>query len=218
MCARPSHAAQAPGLCSAETNRESPCVNRGVRIRRTDRGTRGESAVDDAALLRLAATGDAAAFAELYDRLAPMVLLRLRRRCGDASMASDVLQETFVAVWRFADSFAGRGEVAAWVWTIAARKLIDAQRRLAVRAAEVPHDGETTETVVSAEDVVLAGALDGPLAEAINRLSPELRAVLRATVLDGFTMAETAELLDIPVGTVKTRARRARHTLREALT
>lgn len=188
-----------------------------MRVWRAGAGERGESAVDDAALLRLVVTGDAAAFGELYDRLAPMVLLRLRRRCGDEGMASDVLQETFVAVWRFADSFAGRGEVAAWVWTIAARKLIDAQRRLTVRPTEVPHDGETTEAVVSAEDVVLSGALDGPLADAVNRLSPELRAVLRATVLDGLSMAETSDLLGIPVGTVKTRARRARHMLREAL-
>lgn len=203
--------------CTAESGLGVSCVNRGVRVRHADDGTRGDGAVDDAALLRLVVAGDADAFAELYDRLAPMVLLRLRRRCRDANAATDVLQETFVAVWRFADSFSGRGEVAAWVWTIAARKLIDAQRRLAVRPVEVAHNVATAETVISAEDVVLADALDAPLAEAINRLSPELRAVLRATVLDGLTMAETAELLDIPVGTVKTRSRRARQLLREAL-
>src|SRR5699024_9494084 len=117
-----------------------------------------------------------------------------------------------------AGSFAGRGEVAAWVWTIAARKLIDARRRLAVRPAEVSHDGRAADVVVSAEDAALAGALDAPLAEAINRLSSELRAVLRATVLDGLTSVEAAALLGITVGTVKTRARRAREILREALT
>jgi RNA polymerase sigma-70 factor (ECF subfamily) len=64
----------------------------------------------------------------------------------------------------------------------------------------------------------LLGVEHGDLAGALARLSPELRAVIQATVLDGLSTRETALLLGIPVGTVKTRAMRARRQLREELT
>jgi RNA polymerase sigma-70 factor, ECF subfamily len=71
--------------------------------------------------------------------------------------------------------------------------------------------------VVSAEEEVLLGVEHGDLAPALNRLSPELRAVMQATVLDGLTTREAARLLGVPQGTVKTRMMRARKELREAL-
>jgi RNA polymerase sigma-70 factor (ECF subfamily) len=64
---------------------------------------------------------------------------------------------------------------------------------------------------------VLAGLEYGDVGTALDRISPELREVLRATVVDGLTTRETARLLGIPEGTVKTRARRARAELRAAL-
>ena len=72
-------------------------------------------------------------------------------------------------------------------------------------------------TLVSAEDAVLVGVEHGDLAGALNRLSPELRAVVQATVLDGLTTKEAGRLLGIPSGTVKTRMMRARAELRGAL-
>jgi RNA polymerase sigma-70 factor (ECF subfamily) len=69
----------------------------------------------------------------------------------------------------------------------------------------------------AAEEAVLAGTVGDELGEALRRLAPELRAVLQATVLDGLTVREAAVLLGVPEGTVKTRARRARIALREAL-
>jgi len=71
---------------------------------------------------------------------------------------------------------------------------------------------------VSAEDEVLLGVEHGDLAGAIDRLSPELRAVVQATMLDGLTAREAGRLLDVPAGTVKTRMARARVQMREALT
>ena len=74
-----------------------------------------------------------------------------------------------------------------------------------------------SQPAVSAEEQVLLGVEHGDLAGALNRLSPELRAVLQATVLDGLTTREAARLLEIPQGTVKTRLMRARAQLREEL-
>ena len=74
------------------------------------------------------------------------------------------------------------------------------------------------DVVVSAEDQVLLGVEFGDLAGALDRLSPELRAVVQATVIDGLTTKEAGALLGIPAGTVKTRMMRARAQLREELT
>ena len=71
--------------------------------------------------------------------------------------------------------------------------------------------------MTSAEEQVLLGVEYGDLGTALNRLSPELRAVMQATVLDGLTTKEAARLLGIPQGTVKTRLMRARAELRKVL-
>ncbi len=169
----------------------------------------------DADLLLALGGGDRSALEPLYERHAPWLLLRLQRRCADAGLVDEVVQDTFVAVWRSARRYDGRGEVAAWIWGIGVRRLVDAVRRRprGVPVAEVSGDG----VELSAEERVLLGVEYGDLAGALDRLSPELRAVVQATVLDGLTTNEAARLLGIPQGTVKTRMSRARVQLREEL-
>jgi RNA polymerase sigma-70 factor (ECF subfamily) len=99
------------------------------------------------------------------------------------------------------------------VWGIAVRRLIDQMRR---RPA-LTYLPAVEHAVVSAEDDVLVGLHYGELAGALGQLSPELMAVVQATVLDGLSTRETARLLQIPTGTVKSRNARARAQLREAL-
>jgi RNA polymerase sigma-70 factor (ECF subfamily) len=81
----------------------------------------------------------------------------------------------------------------------------------------LPQIPVTANSVPAAEDEVLAGLVGDPMAEALRQLAPELREVLQAMVLDGLSVRETSVLLGVPEGTVKTRARRARIRLREAL-
>ncbi|MET9384699.1 RNA polymerase sigma factor [Streptomyces sp. NPDC002928] len=173
----------------------------------------------DGELLRaIAADADRRAFEELYRRFAPWLSARLRGRCSDAGIVDDVVQETFLAVWRGTARYREEGDVAGWLWRIGSRRLVDALRgdgargRLRQTLARLRHRDEA-----SAEERVLAGVEHGDLAGALTRLSPELRAVLQATVIDGLTTREAAVLLGIPPGTVKTRALRARKQLREAL-
>ncbi|MEU1850216.1 RNA polymerase sigma factor [Streptomyces sp. NPDC019990] len=173
----------------------------------------------DGELLRaVAADADRRAFEELYRRYAPWLRARLRGRCADTGVVDDVVQETFLAVWRGKARYREDGDVAGWLWRIGSRRLVDALRgdgargRLRQALARVRHRDE-----VSAEERVLAGVEHGDLAGALVRLSPELRAVLQATVIDGLTTREAAVLLGIPPGTVKTRAMRARRQLREVL-
>jgi RNA polymerase sigma-70 factor, ECF subfamily len=169
----------------------------------------------DAALLRQVADGDRRALEQLYSRHAGWLLIRLGRRCSDPGMVDEVIQDTFVAVWRSARRYDGRGDVAAWIWGIGIRRLVDAVRR--IPRAEVVADPPQADVEISAEERVLLGVQYGDLAGALDRLSPELRAVVQSTVLDGLTTAEAGRLLGIPQGTVKTRMKRAREVLREEL-
>ncbi|MGW4275612.1 RNA polymerase sigma factor [Streptomyces sp. SID10815] len=177
-------------------------------------GTRSDGEL----LRRIAAERDRRAFEELYRRYAPWLAARLRGRCADPAMVDDVVQETFLALWRGKAVYREDGDVAGWLWRIGARRLVDALRgdgargRLRQALARLRHRDEA-----SAEERVLSGVEHGDLAGALTRLSPELRAVLQATVIDGLTTREAAVLLGIPPGTVKTRAMRARKQLREAL-
>ena len=169
---------------------------------------------DDVALLAAVAAGQRGALAELYRRHAGWLQLRLARRCADEELVASALQDTFVAVWRGAGRYAGKGEVGAWLWGIAVRRLVDQVRRRPVSTVELV---ELPESAPSAEELVLLGVEHGDLAGALHRLSPELRAVVRATVLDGLTTREAGRLLGIPAGTVKTRMMRARAQLRQEL-
>jgi RNA polymerase sigma-70 factor (ECF subfamily) len=177
-------------------------------------GTRPDEPRTDEDLLGGVAAGDRGALRELYERHAPWLVLRLSRRCADPGLVEEVIQDTFVGVWKGAKRYRGQGEVAAWIWGIGIRRLIDRLRR---HPAPIPVAAESREVMTSAEDQVLLGVEFGDLGAALNRLSPELRAVMEATVLDGLTTKEAGRLLGIPQGTVKTRLMRARAELREVL-
>jgi RNA polymerase sigma-70 factor (ECF subfamily) len=172
----------------------------------------------DGDLIADIAVGDGNALVVLYGRHAAWLLLRLTRRCSDETLVDEVLQDTFMAVWKGASGFTG-GEAGPWLWTIAARRLVDAVRASATRTKLFGRlSGHRAAAEPSAEDAVLVALEHGDLGAALNRLSPELRSVIQATVLDGLTTAEAAKLLGIPRNTVKTRAMRARVQLREELT
>jgi RNA polymerase sigma-70 factor (ECF subfamily) len=169
----------------------------------------------DAVLLRALAAGDESALRTLYDRHATWLWVRLMRRCNDEDVVADVLQDTFLAVWRGAGRWRGDGEVAAWIWGISVRRLIS---RLRAHRPPAPAAQETIDSVgthaVSAEELVLLGVEHGDVGAALRRMSPELRAVVQATLLDGLTTREAARLLGLPQGTVKGRIRKAKELLR----
>jgi RNA polymerase sigma-70 factor (ECF subfamily) len=179
---------------------------------------RSLEAADEGELVRRTARGDRRAFDELYRRTSPWLLARLRRRCADDDVVADVMQETYLSVWRAAGSFAdsSAGSAVGWLWTIAAHRLIDAFRRRA-RINDLPAVPLAETVAPAAEDEVLAGRVGQELEQALLELPPEARQVLRAMVLDGLSVRETSLLLGVPESTVKSRARRARIALREAL-
>lgn len=165
----------------------------------------------DAELLAAIGEGRSDALRELHERHAPWLAARLSHRSADRGILDEAIQDTFVAVWKKPHAYRGEGEVGAWLWSIAIRKLIDRLRRSgAPRLERAP-------VVESVEDSVLAGIGYGDLGKVMEGLSPELMAVVQARILDGLSTREAARLLGIPTGTVKTRLMRAKQIMREQL-
>jgi RNA polymerase sigma-70 factor (ECF subfamily) len=171
----------------------------------------------DAELLGAVGDRDLGAMRELYDRHAPWLAVRLRRRCNDPEVVADALQDTFVAVWVEAGRYRGDGDAAAWLWGIAVRRLVSRlrRRRDVDFLADLP--AYTGPATPAAEEQVLLSVEYGDLGLALRRLSPEMRAVMQAVVLDGLTTKEAAQVLRVPENTVKTRLHRAKSHLRAGL-
>ncbi len=172
-----------------------------------------EGPASDATLLVGVAERDIGAFRTLYERHAGWLSLRLARRCNDAELVADAVQDTFVVIWQKPRSFRGDGDVAAWLWGIGIRRLISRLRQRSDVAAAFG----SSDTVPAAEDEVLLSVEYGDMGAALARLSPEMRAVIQAVVLDGLSAREAAQLLNVPVSSVKTRLFRAKAHLRAAL-
>jgi len=148
-------------------------------------------------LVRRAQRGDAAAVDALVRELSPYV----GRICGAIALddGDDAVQETFIAVLRNLRSLREPAALHGWVRRIAVREAVRAARRRAP-VADVPDRAVPDPDPSTALDV----------RDALLRLAPEHRAVLVLRDLDGFSEAETAELLAVPEGTVKSRLHRAR--------
>ncbi len=158
----------------------------------------------DEDLLQLVAQGDAAAFAELYDRFAPRVFGLALKLVGDRQEAQDVLQEVFLDLWRRGGAFdAALGTAPAWILMIARARSIDAIRKRQRRRRRLA-------SLDPAPELGPASAGDAAwLERVLPALAPELRDVVHLAYARGMTREQIGEVLGIPTGTVKTRLRSA---------
>jgi RNA polymerase sigma-70 factor (ECF subfamily) len=137
----------------------------------------------------------------------------LRLVSGDRARAEDVVQEALLRAWRHPEALTSEhGDVRPWLFTVARRIVIDGQRRRRSRPVEVP--APALEAVPAATDDVERLLESWEVAEALSGLSPEHRAVLLETYYRGRSVAETAEVLHVPQGTVKSRVFYALRALR----
>jgi len=173
-----------------------------------------------AALLRRSARGDEAAFAELYDAVAPRVHGLVLRVVRDPAQSAEVTQEVFLEIWRTAARFdAHRGSAISWLLTIAHRRSVDR-----VRAAEAATRRDTTyhlQTQGVDRDVTAEAATAALEArrvrQALTTLTDVQREALELAYFGGYTHTEVAAMLDLPLGTAKTRIRDGLIRLRDAL-
>ena len=174
--------------------------------------------MDDDELIAAVAGGDDAGLRELFSRHAPWLAARLRGVLPAAEV-EDVLQETFLAVWRGAGGYrpGGSGSAGGWVWGIARRQAALLLRRRGPAELLLP---AVVAGGCQAADPAEAAVLRADLAGAVRALGPAGSADREAWQLmyvEDRPVAEVAELTGVPVGTVKSRAYRARMQLRAAL-
>ena len=159
-------------------------------------------------LLSRVATGDQGAFASLYDLLSARVLGLVVRVLVDRSQAEEVTQEVFLEVWQSAPRYdAARGTAVTWVLTMAHRRAIDR-----VRAAQASRDRDLREGIRgldreydSVTETVEVRMEHERVQRAMARLTPLQREALQLAYYGGYTSGEVAVMLQVPIGTVKTR-------------
>jgi RNA polymerase sigma-70 factor, ECF subfamily len=173
--------------------------------------------MDDDALLTAITAGDDQALRTLFERHAPWVAGRLRRAMP-AVAVEDVVQETFLAVWRNASSYQGTGEAGAWVWGIARRQSALWARRNG-RSDQMLHLDELFDQPAG-DDPAVAAAQRGDLERALATLGPAddpRQALVRLVFIEDRPLAEVARRLGVPMGTVKSRVFAVRRQLQAAL-
>lgn len=165
--------------------------------------------------LARAREGHPPAWAELYDRLAPMVYAHLRSQSLDDP--DDVAGETFLQVVRDIDRFEGtERQFRSWVLSIAHHRMLDARRARARRPAQsMPTDHLPQDTGADdAAELVLENAQWQGIEAVLDQLTPEQREVVVLRVVNELTLEETAQVLDRSVGSVKALQHRAFNALR----
>ncbi len=169
-------------------------------------------------LLRAAARGDEASFAELYDEMAPAVFGLARRVVRDPARAEEITQDVFVSVWRFATRFdPEKGSARTWILTLTHRRAVDVVRadaaasRREQRAAtyDTPFDSVLEEAATRLQGEDVRGCL-----ETLTELQRE--SVLLA-YYGGYSYREVSTLLEVKLPTVKTRMRDGLIRLRDCL-
>jgi RNA polymerase sigma-70 factor (ECF subfamily) len=174
---------------------------------------------DDELIARIAVgdgDGGDAALRELFARHAPWLAARLRTALPPSDV-EDVLQETFLAVWKGAGTYQPRGAAGGWLWVIARNQAAMLLRKRGP-AVDPRSLGQADESIARdpAEAVLVRADLDAAMAALGPPGGPE-REVWRLLYEEDRSVAEVAELMGVPEGTVKSRAHRARRLLRSAL-
>lgn len=165
---------------------------------------------------------DPDAFAILYDRHGGAAYSLAHRIVGDSELAEDVTQEAYISVWRSGARFdPTRGSVRSWTLGIVRNRAIDALRRSAGPARKLAFDDDSALEAEPAEERTDAEAIRRETARrvrgALGELPPEQSEVIGLAYFGGFTHAEIAEMLGMPLGTVKGRMRLGLEKVRFAL-
>ena len=170
---------------------------------------------EDLACLQQIAQGDRAAFERLYRRYYDRLFRFVLRVTGRMNLVEDVINDTMIVIWRKAGEYRAAAQASTWIFGIAYRKSLKALSR-ELRAPEVIDEAPETEELPA--DVVDRAGLHTAIRQAVMRLPPEHRAVVDLTFFFNKSYEEVAQILDCPVGTVKSRMFHARAKLRPLLT
>ena len=170
---------------------------------------------DDSELLRRHLVGDGEAFGELFRRHRERLWAVALRTLGHPEDAADALQEAMISAYRAAGRFRGDSAVTTWLHRIVVNACLDRVRRNKVRATvPLPEDGPEP---VSSEGDPGRVATNMAVEQALSTLPFDQRAALVLVDMMGYPVSDTARILDVPEGTVKSRCARGRTRLAELL-
>jgi len=171
--------------------------------------------MDEVRLLERIAERDLLAFETLYRAYHPRLTRFLTSMLHRPHLVEEAVNDTMMVVWKRPDKFNGASKVSTWIFAVAYRTALKARSRfdepVEDRADLEPVDDTDPERSLGQRQV------SGVLLEAMSKLSPEHRAVLDLTYFHDVGYREIAEILDCPVGTVKTRMHHARRYLKNML-
>ena len=170
------------------------------------------------ALLTLVARGDQGAFEALYERLARPAYGLIRKVLRDPAQSEEVVQEVLLEVWRTASRFdPARGGAATWVLTIAHRRAVDRVRSEAAAAGREQRTSRVPAAVDAVADRVEATLDAELLRRCLAGLSDVQRESITLAYYGGYTYPEVAKLLEVALGTIKSRIRDGLNRLRDCL-
>lgn len=178
-----------------------------------------DSSLDDASLVKLAIAGDDRAFGRLVERYQRPVYGFILRMLKDPGLAEDLAQETFVKAWSALSRYDAAHRMASWLFKIAHNATIDHLRRrsLPTLSLTAGQEGETdlSDRLADAHELTpeqgaVAAELGQALELALGHLRPEYREVMVLRFQEGLAYEEIAEVMALPLGTVKTHIHRAR--------
>lgn len=168
---------------------------------------------DEKALMQRIALGDEAAFESLYDRYSRLLYSLVLSVVKHPPEAQDLLQEVFLHIWRQAKNFdAGRGNVYSWLVTMTRHRAIDRLRSKGFRERQQElHDDDSVlmlpDSALSPLDSITVMEQRERVRDALDKIPSEQRDALMLAYFQGYTQTEIAALLQIPLGTIKTRMR-----------
>lgn len=172
--------------------------------------------IEISALVSKVKAGDQNAFAEVYDRYCGAINGVIKRFITDDDIAQDVLQDTFIKVWKNIQMYDDtKGSFFTWMLNIARNTSIDALRKL---KKEGKSEIQVLETTVNSSVTVQQNVSTIGLRQLVDRLPAEQQTMIEYLYFKGYTQQEVADELEIPLGTVKTRSRMAMMELRKWFT
>ncbi|WP_081682634.1 ECF RNA polymerase sigma factor SigK [Marmoricola sp. URHB0036] len=190
------------------------------RVTGISAGPGADQAPDLAELLKLSGRGDEAAFARLYDATAARAFGLAVRVVRDPSQAEEVAQEAFLEIWRTASRFdQSKGSAVSWILTLVHRKAVDRVRsaEASTRRDTTYHQGNHKIEHDSTAEAAQASMEARRVRQAMSSLTEVQREALELAYFKGYTHTEVASMLDLPVGTAKTRIRDGLIRLRDTM-
>lgn len=171
---------------------------------------------DDVRLVSLVASGDLWAFETLYRRYFPRITRFLDRVTRRPHLVGEIVNDTMLVVWQKAHTFNLSCKVSTWIFAIAYRKALKANR-LVDDPAECDFDRYPDEAAHEPENIARLHELQVILLRALDALTVDQRAVVCLTYFNGLDYGEIAEIMECPVNTIKTRMFHARRRLETLL-